>query len=132
MGYIGWAAYASLFIFGSSLPTVSAELNSAQNFSALNIITSATLAVCFSVFAIQRSPWTFYVYVIFPVLFWHQVISRIHLVIRSRSLFTIPSRQYLRILGYILLVLGALYAMVVSTNHAQVALLSYDFLYDSR
>lgn len=65
IAYTGWAAYAATFILISSqagsTPTVNAY--------------AAVLAL-WIVLAIQRSPWSFYLYAIFPCYFWDAAVNR--------------------------------------------------------
>lgn len=69
--YLGWAAYASLFLFrpldystGPPRPSWSLSVVSATAY-----ITLVTFCI---LFAIQRSPWTFYLYIAFPCYYWQQ------------------------------------------------------------
>ncbi|KZT25011.1 PigN-domain-containing protein [Neolentinus lepideus HHB14362 ss-1] len=65
LAYTGWAAYAATFIL---LPSA-ADVTSTVNFY-------ASVLALWIVFGIQRSPWSFYVYVIFPCYFWDTVTAK--------------------------------------------------------
>ena len=71
--YVGWAAYASLFIFRPL------DQNRPHRFPPwasflVNAVALATFIGFWALFAVQRSPWTFYIYITFPCYFWHQVL----------------------------------------------------------
>uniref|UniRef100_D8QID5 GPI ethanolamine phosphate transferase 1 n=1 Tax=Schizophyllum commune (strain H4-8 / FGSC 9210) TaxID=578458 RepID=D8QID5_SCHCM len=67
--YTGWAALMTLYIF----PPVNEAAGPTGNWSsgALEAIFGALLAGFFAFFAAQHSPWTYYLYVLFPVYFWY-------------------------------------------------------------
>ncbi|KAF7302545.1 PigN domain-containing protein [Mycena chlorophos] len=68
VAYTGWTAYASLFIF-RPLDSVLSRPGVARS---ATVFAFAALAAFWTLFAIQRSPWTYYLYVAFPCYFWHQ------------------------------------------------------------
>ncbi|OJA12464.1 hypothetical protein AZE42_10509 [Rhizopogon vesiculosus] len=65
--YLGWAVYSSLSILPPAASSVSANKRAWVRTAA-----TATLAIFWALFAAQRAPWTFYVYVTFPCYFWQQ------------------------------------------------------------
>jgi phosphatidylinositol glycan class N len=67
IAYVGWSAYASLSIFPSPASLVSDRQRTVVRFA-----TAAILAIFWALFAAERAPWTFYVYVTFPCYFWQQ------------------------------------------------------------
>ncbi|KAH7912055.1 Phosphatidylinositolglycan class N-domain-containing protein [Hygrophoropsis aurantiaca] len=71
--YLGWAAYASLSIF----PDHTAGNSGFTASGAVIDCTAAVILITFwAVFAIQQSPWTFYLYITFPCYFWQQFARR--------------------------------------------------------
>lgn len=42
----------------------------------MSLATGVVLAAFWGTFALQKSPWTFYLYVSFPVYFWQQFLTR--------------------------------------------------------
>ncbi|KDQ23723.1 hypothetical protein PLEOSDRAFT_1094573 [Pleurotus ostreatus PC15] len=75
VAYVGWAAYSSLYIFRplKQLKAGSSRIPSSPINTALSL---AVLLSFWTVFALQRSPWTFYLYVAFPCYFWHQFLAQ--------------------------------------------------------
>ena len=103
VAYLGWAIYASLYIFRPRSRTDSHT-----------ILTTAVLLAFWAMFAIQRSPWTFYVYVAFPCYFWNQVITHAGkpMMVWFRDSQNSP-RIYAKFLFWTVLVVGVLQSMVV-------------------
>ncbi|KAJ6486074.1 Phosphatidylinositolglycan class N-domain-containing protein [Mycena vitilis] len=69
--YSGWAAYASLFIF-RPLDTLVVKPGN----RGVTAVAGTILAAFWALFAIQRSPWTYYLYIAFPCYFWHQFVAQ--------------------------------------------------------
>ena len=69
--YFGWAAYASLFLF-RPLDYVTRLIKPSWTLFVVSVAAYITLAAFWILFAIQKSPWTFYVYIAFPCYFWQQ------------------------------------------------------------
>ncbi|KIY52039.1 PigN-domain-containing protein [Fistulina hepatica ATCC 64428] len=63
--YTGWAAYAALYIWKPNLRSLVVDRVARTIFGLI-------LVSHWAVFALQKSPWTYYVYVVFPCYFWHQ------------------------------------------------------------
>lgn len=103
VAYLGWAAYASLYIFRPQ-PGTDSHI----------ILTTAILLVFWAAFAIQRSPWTFYVYVAFPCYFWNQVVT--HAAKPTIAWFRGSQKSpliYAKLFFQATLIVGALQSMVV-------------------
>ncbi|KAI4518455.1 PigN-domain-containing protein [Schizophyllum commune Loenen D] len=77
--YTGWAALMTLYIFPSATDVgkATAATNSStaptasRSTGALEAVFGALLVGFFAFFAAQHSPWTYYLYVSFPVYFWY-------------------------------------------------------------
>ncbi|KAF8885809.1 Phosphatidylinositolglycan class N-domain-containing protein [Infundibulicybe gibba] len=115
--YTGWAAYASLFIFrpGDTLTKARSTSNNYINFSAI-----ATLVVFWVMFAIQKSSWMFYVYISFPVYFWHQFTTQVMPVFRYWLSSPNQSIEILPALSRIGLTVVFLQGMVVAYTHRSI------------
>jgi phosphatidylinositol glycan class N len=107
--YTGWAAYASLFIF-RPLDTYAAKSSGRAVITGFAGIALATFWV---LFGIQRSPWTYYLYIAFPCYFWQQFMVQT-LPLLHTSVSQIRRIGYIRILLYGGLGIAVLQSMVVS------------------
>lgn len=72
IGYFGWMAYAittviNLFVVGQSLPP--------QRSIAGIVLSSSVLVTMYASFIISKSSVTYYLYAIFPVIFWEEVFA---------------------------------------------------------
>ncbi|KAH9887008.1 PigN-domain-containing protein [Cubamyces lactineus] len=108
--YLGWIAFGAVSIL---LPATSNSLTSAFP---IHVAATAVLGAFYALFAKQRSPWSFYLYILFPCYFWDQVFARA----------STPLLSYLKqggvgsIVGYIVrgaLVVAALQSMVAGYTH---------------
>ena len=115
--YIGWAAYSALYILRpyERFPPSSSRASQLQPFVTIG---SWTVLLSFwTSFTLQRSPWTFYLYIVFPCYFWRQVLVQIipyihHLFAQQGE----RERQFdMRPLPQGVMTLVALLGMVVST-----------------
>ncbi|KAI0706031.1 alkaline phosphatase-like protein [Cerioporus squamosus] len=111
--YLGWIAYGAVSIL---LPS-SSHLSQSQ--TPVHITATSVLAAFWALFAKQRSPATFYVYIVFPCYFWNQVLVRagkplLQYVQRAR-----PSSVFGLVLRG-LLVVAALQSMVAGYTHRSI------------
>jgi hypothetical protein len=111
--YTGWAAYASLFIFRPYKPSTP---TSPVLQRIINVIAIFVLLIFFALFHLQKSPWTFYVYIAFPCYFWQQFLVQVlpHIILPFRSRGAVCYVTYALHGG---LVTAALQLMVVRTFH---------------
>ena len=68
--YLGWIAFGAVSILLPATTSVS------QDALPFHLATTSVLAAFWTLFAKQRSPWTFYIYMLFPCYFWNQVLVR--------------------------------------------------------
>lgn len=111
--YLGWIAFGAVSI---ALPADNAGVAEGLGRSLiLDVAAVSCLATFWAAFAKQHSPLTFYVYICFPVYFWHQSLLRSQGVLRKfyKDVSQHPS-NLLRFLFRGLGVVGALEAMAVS------------------
>ncbi|RDX46041.1 alkaline phosphatase-like protein [Lentinus brumalis] len=111
--YLGWIAFGAVSVLLPSADHLS------QNQTPIHIAATSALAAFWALFAKQRSPLTFYVYIVFPCYFWDQVL------VRAGK----PLLQYVRqarprtVAGLVLrglLVVGALQSMVAGYTHRSI------------
>jgi phosphatidylinositol glycan class N len=83
--YLGWAAYASLYTLRSSDPFPEAPPVRAHLTARIIKIVSWSILIGFwASFALQKRPWTFYVYIAFPSYFWQKFFLRVSVIARFR------------------------------------------------
>ena len=68
--YLGWIAFGAVSII---LPS---DEHLSQNPAPFHIAAMSVLAGFWALFAKQRSPMSFYIYILFPCYFWDQVLVR--------------------------------------------------------
>ncbi|KAI0350922.1 PigN-domain-containing protein [Trametes cingulata] len=109
--YLGWIAFGAISIL---LPP-----STTSNALPFHLAATAVLGAFWALFAKQRSPWSFYVYIVFPCYFWDQVLAHA----------SGPLLSYVRkgrvgsLLGYVLhgsLVVAALQSMVAGYTHRSI------------
>lgn len=84
--YLGWAAYASLYLLRPLDNVPQAAIVATSKVTSAITVASWAILVGFGIsFAVQRSPWSFYVYIAFPSYFWHQFLVQAALVVKSGS-----------------------------------------------
>ncbi|KAJ7157155.1 Phosphatidylinositolglycan class N-domain-containing protein [Mycena filopes] len=113
--YIGWAAYASLFI---ARPLGAYVARPGQGILA-TVVAGVALAAFWALFAIQRSPWTYYLYIAFPCFFWHQFFAQVAPILRGAA-WRRPGLGWTRLLLYGALVIGVLQSMVAAYVHRSI------------
>ena len=74
--YMGWAAYATLYIVR---PLNYRSLGGTPSLSTsetlfVTVASWTVLLASWALFALQHSPWSFYIYIIFPCYFWWRVL----------------------------------------------------------
>lgn len=123
-GYLGWTAFA--FTFAIDRHVLNGEFNGSRSLMSTTFFSSLLVGLCSFLYA-RSSPWTYYAYAIFPVMFWEEVFARRDAVKKAASSL---SQQFtandamslgLNILGYI----GVLETMVQSYYHREMYTICY-------
>ncbi|KDR84256.1 hypothetical protein GALMADRAFT_704440 [Galerina marginata CBS 339.88] len=113
--YLGWAAYSSLYIL-RPLDGTSNAANWTSTTLTITLVNWSILIAFWVLFALQRSPWSFYVYIAFPCYFWHQFLLQV--APAAKSLFQ-PKMHAWVLLNGIVVVL-ALLGMVAAYTHRSI------------
>jgi hypothetical protein len=71
--YTGWIAFSAAFILAPPRPL---PASSTPSWIPL-LFSLAAIGSC-GLFAIQRLPWTFYIYILFPFFFWQEVTRKVY------------------------------------------------------
>ncbi|KAI0920282.1 hypothetical protein AcW1_002067 [Taiwanofungus camphoratus] len=118
--YLGWIAFGAVSIL---LPQdiTRDDVFGPPHSLVVDLGAVIVLLSFWSLFSVQRSPWSFYLYVCFPCYFWHQVI------LRGRSLLfhylgdrELRASTVLTVLFRGCLVVAALESMVIAYTHRAV------------
>ncbi|TDL27114.1 alkaline phosphatase-like protein [Rickenella mellea] len=111
-GYTGWAAFSiTSLIFSDPLSSSPSRVT----IFILHIIAASVLLVFWTLFSIQESPRTYYLYVAFPCYFWHNAIRRTVTYLSGRGWNNLS----LKSLGQCAAVILSLLCMVAAyTNRA--------------
>lgn len=109
--YLGWIAFGAVSILLPPEPS-----QTSLGGLPFHLAATSVLGGFWAVFAKQRSPWSFYVYIVFPCYFWDQVLARAS----GPLLRGVREARVGSLIGYVLrgaLVVAALQSMVVITSH---------------
>jgi len=111
LAHIGWMLYSSLYIIRPlDIPAFSV------NKDVLRLVPPIISLICWAIFLVQGSPWSYYLYVSFPAYFWYQFFRQgvpyfLVLDIRARV-----GSNLRRNIGQVVLTVGALIALGVCPN----------------
>lgn len=113
IAYLGWSAYASLSIFPPPAFLVSNRQRTVVRFA-----TATILAIFWALFAAERAPWTFYVYVTFPCYFWQQfALHGVPIVVQQFKSSDRRGPFIGRVLFHLVIVVVVLQCMVTAYTH---------------
>ncbi|ETW77491.1 ATP exporter [Heterobasidion irregulare TC 32-1] len=114
VAYTGWIAFSALFILVPRKPSALWTPGSPLIF----LLSVSTLLAFWALFALQKSAWTLYIYIVFPVYFWHRIIEQTGELISfwRRLEHTTPLAGSKLAIGGVLVV-AALQSMVLGYTH---------------
>ncbi|KAH0026935.1 PigN-domain-containing protein, partial [Aureobasidium melanogenum] len=124
LGYLGWMAFA--FTFALDQHVFSGKIDATRSTATTTVFSSIFVALL-ALLLVQSSPWTYYAYAFFPVMFWEEVFARRQVLIQAKAVFSqqLSGKDFLS-LGFNLLVfVGVLEIMVQSYYHREMYTVCY-------
>jgi len=86
LGYLGWIAFSFTMAIDQHVLNGSIQ---AQRSIGITMAFVAALAAVYTLLFAQSSPWTYYAYAVFPVMFWEEVFTRRQALIQGgKTLFS--------------------------------------------
>ncbi|PNS16298.1 hypothetical protein CAC42_6405 [Sphaceloma murrayae] len=112
-GYLGWIAFSFTMAIDQHVLNSAVE---AKRTTGITITFSSILVGLFGLLAVQSSPWMYYLYALFPVLFWEEVFTRRRAIITgTKALANSVAAQDFAAFGFnALLLVGVMEIMVQS------------------
>ncbi|KAF8905948.1 Phosphatidylinositolglycan class N-domain-containing protein [Gymnopilus junonius] len=125
--YFGWAAYASLYLLRplDNIPQAASFLATSQAASALTVAGWTVLVGFWISFILQRSPWSFYIYIAFPCYFWHQFLVQAFVTLKLGPQLQMSLSQ---MISTSVMVVLALLGMVVGYKHRSIWSIGFVFI----
>ncbi|KAG9686847.1 PigN-domain-containing protein, partial [Aureobasidium melanogenum] len=124
LGYLGWMAFA--FTFALDQHVFNGEVDASRSTTTTTVFSSIFVALL-ALLLVQSSPWTYYAYAFFPVMFWEEVVARRQVLSQAKAVFSqqLSGKDFLS-LGFNLLVfVGVLEIMVQSYYHREMYTVCY-------
>ncbi|KAL1297059.1 hypothetical protein AAFC00_004648 [Neodothiora populina] len=124
VGYLGWAAFA--FTMAIDQHVLDGKVDASRS-TASTILFSSTLLGLYSYLYVRSSPWTYYAYASFPLMFWEEVSARRHAIARAKALLSdhLTSKDAASLAFNLLCFIGILEIMVQSYYHREMYTLCY-------
>ena len=119
-GYLGWIAYATTTTIDMHVLHGKTE---AKRTSSTTIAFSSLLVLLYSILWVQQSSWRYYLYAIFPVLFWEEVVVRRDALQAGRKILLghiNSARDYIAFAGAVFAFVCLLEALVQSYFHREI------------
>lgn len=110
-GYLGWMAFA--FTFAVDQHVFDGKIDATRTTASTTIFTSI-FATLLAFLLVQSSPWTYYAYAVFPVMFWEEVFARRQALAQAKALFfqQISGQQVASLAFNLFVFIGVLEIMV--------------------
>ncbi|SMR53146.1 unnamed protein product [Zymoseptoria tritici ST99CH_1E4] len=123
-GYLGWIAFC--FTTAIDLHMLEGKIEASRPTAGI-IAFSSILVGLFSLLLVQDSPITYYVYAIFPVMFWEEVFARRQALVQGRKklLSKVGKRDVTKLALNAVAYVAMLEVMVQSYYHREIYTISY-------
>jgi phosphatidylinositol glycan class N len=124
LGYLGWIAFA--FTFALDQHVFDGKIDATRSPTTTTVFTSI-FVVLLAFLVVQSSPWTYYAYAIFPVMFWEEVFARRQALAQAKAMFSqrLSGKDVLGLGSNLLIYVGILEIMVQSYYHREMYTLCY-------
>ncbi|WPG99402.1 GPI ethanolamine phosphate transferase 1 [Acrodontium crateriforme] len=124
VGFLGWVAFA--FTFAIDAHVLDGTVKAQRTIGSIVAFSSIFVGL-FSFLLIQSSPPTYYIYAIFPVVFWEEVFIRRDAISQgmSKLMFNYSKEDKTKLIIYVLAYLAALEVMVQSYYHREIYTIAY-------
>ena len=111
LGYLGWIAFS--FTMAIDQHVLDGKVEADRSVGGVLAFSSSLIAV-YALLYVQASPWTYYAYAIFPVVFWEEVFTRRQALVQGgRALLrNLSSNDILSFVGSIAAFFGIMEIMV--------------------
>ncbi|KAG9078149.1 Glycosyl phosphatidyl inositol anchor synthesis, partial [Ceratobasidium sp. 370] len=123
-GYVGWMIFSALHVLHTHVvPSAppGETLVGPEGLSVLDVLSITVLTTTAGVFAYQRSPWTYYLYAIFPIYFGRSILGEgnaLYEVLEKRMDWgTFPTPE--AVLGWGVGIVAVLECMVLAYTHRE-------------
>ena len=80
LGYLGWIAFS--FTIAIDQHVLDGHIEAHRSVGS-TVAFSSSLIALFAFLFVQSSPWTYYAYAVFPVMFWEEVFTRRHALVQG-------------------------------------------------
>jgi phosphatidylinositol glycan class N len=124
LGYLGWMAFALTFALDQHV--FDGKIDATRSTTTTTMFSSIFVALL-AFLLVQSSPWTYYAYAIFPVMFWEEVFARREALSKAKAMFfqQLSSKDMLALGLNLLVFVGILEIMVQSYYHREMYTLCY-------
>jgi phosphatidylinositol glycan class N len=124
LGYLGWMAFA--FTFALDQHVFDGKIDATRSATTTTVFSSIFVALL-AFLLVQSSPWTYYAYAVFPVMFWEEVFARRQALSQAKAMFSqqLSSKDVLSLGFNLLIFVGILEIMVQSYYHREMYTVCY-------
>ncbi|KAI5251774.1 putative phosphatidylinositolglycan class N [Aureobasidium subglaciale] len=124
LGYLGWMAFA--FTFALDQHVFDGKVDATRSTATTTVFSSIFIALL-AFLIVQSSPWTYYAYAFFPVMFWEEVFARRQALFKAKNLFSqkLSGTDILGLGVSLLVYVGILEIMVQSYYRREMYTLCY-------
>jgi phosphatidylinositol glycan class N len=124
LGYLGWMAFA--FTFALDQHVFDGKIDATRSATTTTVFSSIFVALL-AFLLVQSSPWTYYAYAVFPVMFWEEVFARRQALSQAKAMFSqqLSSKDVLSLGFNLLIYVGILEIMVQSYYHREMYTVCY-------
>lgn len=123
-GYLGWTAFA--FTMAIDQHVLDGKVEASRSTASTVTFLSVLVGLCSFLF-IRSSPWTYYAYASFPVMFWEEVFARRKAILHAKGLLSrhLSTKDAVGLVFNLMVFFGILEIMVQSYYHREMYTVCY-------